>query len=558
MQTETINRSSTPSAKPIDPKRSKELETAARETLKRLAPKDNVVPGARYKVSRYDMMIPLSDGTALLFNGRTRALNLLSQPEAQTYSRMGEQGAFTASRITDTMWLRTLVRGGHVVGETIDELALVRTDYEGRRGPSNNLNLTIAPTMGCNFACGYCFQGLDKPTGKMSREVEDAIFTLVKSREGLKSINVVWYGGEPLMGKDSICRISDALIAYCDKKKINYSAGIVSNTFLLTADVARQLYSRRIKWVQVTLDGNRDTHDKSRPLTSGRGTFDTIIENIGAVLDVTPISFNVRVNVGTATIDGASEMLDALAALDFPKRGGFSVYFAPIEASTAESGTAFDVRMGRWEFGKRVLELEAKARRLGLASTIAPPGGFSGLCVAAAAGGYVVTSAGDIHKCWDTAHDPIKRVGTIFEPDSVKDSVALSFWQEWSPFDNPVCTECRIMPMCGGHCAQRYVYSGAEHAAMPCPSWKWNTAEYVFSRAVDLKIVTPDKWLPDQATALTQVSGPVHSQETLKAAQGRILEKVSARHNRAIDRDMLLAGEPALVADQANSGTAQS
>jgi uncharacterized protein len=530
-----------------DPKTARKLEAAARQNLARLgqAKKDGPPASSRYKTSRYDIPVALADGSALLFNSRTRSLIVLSEAEARIYRGLTE-GTFPAAKIQDRLLLQALVSGGHAVGANVDELALVRTSYDAARAAPNSLNLTIAPTMACNFACGYCFQGLNKPTKKMTPEVQDAILAFVKAKKDLKSLNIVWYGGEPLMGKESIFKLSDSLIAYCDKNKISYTAGIVSNAYFLTADIAAQLYSRRVRWVQVTIDGDRDTHNQMRPLTSGHGTYDRIIENIGATLDATALSINVRVNVGQRNLDKASEMLDAFVENNFAKRGNFGVYFSPIEASTPESGTAFEEKLVRADFNKAVLALEEKARKLGFAGTVTPSNGFMGMCVAASNGGYVISGNGDVHKCWETAHDPSKRTGTIFAPESLHDSVNANVWKQWTPFDSTVCSSCKILPMCGGHCAHRFIYGGPDQTALPCPSWKWNTAEYVFSRAKSLGVVSEDKWVPGEATVLAKQSGERHSKESLQDAQNIVLEKISMLRNRKIDRAMLFAGEPAL------------
>ncbi|XSC45556.1 SPASM domain-containing protein [Bradyrhizobium sp. RDT10] len=153
-----------------------------------------------------------------------------------------------------------------------------------------------------------------------------------------------------------------------------------------------------------------------------------------------------------------------------------------------------------------------------------------------------------MHKCWETAHDPSKRTGSIFEPDKLHGSVNASLWSQWTPFDNPVCASCKILPMCGGFCAHRFIYSNPTEAALPCPSWKWNTAEYIFSRAKDFGVVSADKWVPEEATVEAKQSGERHSLDSLQAAQARVLEKVSVLHGRQIDSAMLFAGEPALEA----------
>jgi uncharacterized protein len=282
----------------LDPRVMSQLESAARQNLARMQRPRNGAAASRYKTSVYDIPVALADGCSLLFNSRTRSLVLLSEAETRIYRGLAASETFPASQISDPLLLQALAGGGHVVGENVDEKAAVRGSYEAARAAPNTLNLTIAPTMACNFACGYCFQGANKPTKKMTPEVQEAILGLIKQKRDLKTLNIVWYGGEPLMGKEAIFRMSDILIAHCDKHRINYTAGIVSNAYFLTAEIAAQLYARRIKWVQITIDGDRETHNQMRPLTSGGGTFDRILDNMAATIDATPISISVRVNVG--------------------------------------------------------------------------------------------------------------------------------------------------------------------------------------------------------------------------------------------------------------------
>ena len=97
--------------------------------------------------------------------------------------------------------------------------------------------------------------------------------------------------------------------------------------------------------------------------------------------------------------------------------------------------------------------------------------------------------------------------------------------------------------MCGGHCAHRFIYGGPDGTALPCPSWKWNTAEYIFSRARGLGVVAEDQWLPDQSTSTAKQSGERHSAESLEFSQNVVLEKVSKRIGRSFDREALFAGE---------------
>ncbi|WP_164096639.1 hypothetical protein, partial [Serratia marcescens] len=61
----------------LDAAGAKALETAARETLSRVQRRGGPSTG-RYRRSAYDIPVRLADGSALLFNARTRSLILLS------------------------------------------------------------------------------------------------------------------------------------------------------------------------------------------------------------------------------------------------------------------------------------------------------------------------------------------------------------------------------------------------------------------------------------------------------------------------------------------------
>ena len=52
---------------------------------------------------------------------------------------------------------------------------------------------------------------------------------------------------------------------------------------LLTEEVVDRLLPFGLKGVKITLDGDRETHNRMRPLRGGQGTFDRIIENMRRV-----------------------------------------------------------------------------------------------------------------------------------------------------------------------------------------------------------------------------------------------------------------------------------
>jgi uncharacterized protein len=499
--------------------------------------------------SRFNILVALADGGALIFNSMTRAMSRLTTVELALYRTLEREGSAGVDSQTSNIDLDQLHHDGFLVPESRDELAAFRAHYYAARQSTDTMTLTIAPTMACNLACGYCFQGQQKDLRKIGSDVPDAIYDLVAHHsDHLSGLNIAWYGGEPLMGKETIFALSDRLISLCDKKNINYSASIVTNGYFLTSEVAQQLYTRRCTYAQVTIDGVRDTHDRMRPLLSGRGSWDRIMGNLDAVLDSTPMAINVRVNVGQSNVNECGTLLEEFEKRNFAAKGKFSVYFAPIDASTPEAGSAYEDALAKSAYSKAVLGLGEQARVAGFAGMITPPAGIMGMCVAAQDQGYVIAPNGDVHKCWETAHDPDKRTGTIFEPEGLKGSPNAQLWDAWSPFDNPVCTSCRILPMCGGHCPHRFVYADSgDSNSLPCPDWKWNTAEYLFARAKALGAVSDDQWLAHQATVTAEQSGRRHHPVTLKEAQTVMLRRVAENNGDPDSSTFVSLVQPQIV-----------
>ena len=502
----------------------------------------NIAHEQQLKYSKYNISVKLKDKGELLFNSVTKALSRLSTDESLELSSLKEGGS--ASSCNNAQLISTLAGDGFFVPAAHDELSIVRDVYFATRHNKSTLALTVAPTMACNLACGYCFQGLDKDLSKLGKDVPDGIVDLVKSQIGtLSALNMTWYGGEPLMAKKEIFDLADRLITLCDMNGIQYSSSMVTNGYFLTPKVAEQLWTRRCTSVQITVDGEEATHDKMRPQITGKGSFKTIIKNISDVLTLSPIHIALRVNVGRQNVNECKSLLDDFERRGFAQRKNFTVYFAPIDAATSESGTAWEDALGKKEFNDFVLSLSNTAREMGLAPPIEAPKGILGMCVAAMDNGYVITHKGDIHKCWETAHDESKRIGTIFKPDELNNSLNASVWSAWSPYESEICKSCKILPMCGGFCGHRTIYQGlGDDQALPCPDWKWNTAEYIFSRAKHVGVVKSEEWDPEEASAEKMQTGERHTIDSLRASQMTVFEKVGKSRGEKINIDEFLHG----------------
>lgn len=448
------------------------------------------------KPSRYNIFVPLRQERVLAYNGFAGGLALWEKPEQETYQKLADG---LAANLADPV-VQSLVYGGYLVANYVDELAVLEEQYKAHRFNPGTMTLTIAPTLDCNFGCDYCFQGQDKPVDVMSQEVQDAIISLVeRAAPGIKQLGIAWYGGEPLLRPKIIEALSDRLIELCERHGIGYTAMMVSNGYRLNVEVAKSLYSRRVKTIQVTLDGTPEYHDQRRVLLSGKETFEKIVENLKAVVDAVPIMLSIRVNIDQRNREQIKHLLDLLAEQGLGQRNNFKVYFAPVEAMTQGCHLVEDVTMGKSEYGQLEAELYRYGFEKGLTQLPYPPR-FHGTCAAVKPKGLVIIPSGNIHKCWDTVNNPLYAVGSIFDIDALKQSKLMQEWLKWTPFVNDTCRNCKLLPNCAGACAYKFIHAEdtrGEAAVLPCPSWKYNIKERLVLRAVKMGAIPLDDYDPE-------------------------------------------------------------
>lgn len=445
--------------------------------------------GRRF-ASQYTIIVALKDGRYLAYNSLAGGLAVLTATEVAAYEQL-VSGADSDS--IDPSIGASLEYGGFIVDESVDELAVLRERYQAHRFNPRTMTLTIAPTMACNFACDYCFQGQDKPHVSMGIEVQDAILALIeRAKTRVRALGVCWYGGEPLTRRGIIETLSDRIMAACTAHGMHYEAMMATNGYLLTLDAARSLAERKVQTVQVTLDGTPEYHDSRRYLLSGKGSFERIIENLKAIVDEVNIGISVRVNIDDRNHRDIQMLIDHMAKEGLANKKNLKMYFAPIEAITEGCHSISDVTLSKSNYGKLEAELYRHGYDAGLTQLPYPPR-FHGTCAAVRPGGLVILPTGDLHKCWDTVSSADKRIGTLFDVDALSASKEMFRWLKWTPFENETCCTCKLLPNCAGACAYKFVYEDqtrGEAATLPCPSWKYNIKERLVHRAVAMKALS--------------------------------------------------------------------
>ncbi len=164
-------------------------------------------------------------------------------------------------------------------------------DYiTGVKSSTDELNVTILTTLQCNFACDYCFQGdhgdYNLHADKMSMATAARVGEWIErelDRVRPERLVLTFFGGEPLLNLPVMYQLSERLWNATQERGVKMFNSIITNGLLLTPEVVDRMQPFGLNGIKITLDGDRDTHNRMRPLRGGQGTFDRIIENIRRV-----------------------------------------------------------------------------------------------------------------------------------------------------------------------------------------------------------------------------------------------------------------------------------
>ncbi|NHQ60308.1 SPASM domain-containing protein [Chlorobium sp. BLA1] len=365
--------------------------------------------------------------------------------------------------------------------------------FTRRKNRSQHLGLTIAPSVNCNFSCPYCYEYSECTT--MSGEIQRNVAAYIKkelSSACYKSMHVTWYGGEPLLPDcfEAIEYLSEQIISACKKYDISYTSNIITNGYLLDREKAKHLVEWKVALAQVTLDGPKSFHDRSRIHKNGKGTFDRIIGNIKASSDL--LRFSIRMNVNeenAASIMELKKILHEEKLLD--NKGRVAFYVSPVRSYTS-SCQSRDC-LSNSSFYKLQLELLKNGINSdGFHVVEEYPTLKESVCTAIASDSYVIGASGELYKCWLDLGRHELSVGQIGR-EGIEFNERIEKWDDFMPFDEGTeCLSCSMLPVCMGGCPELNMRSRNQQENQACCNWKYFLSEH-------LRFIANAQNLPDDS-----------------------------------------------------------
>jgi uncharacterized protein len=285
------------------------------------------------QASIFNLAVPLPDGgDVFLMNTFTDAQLVVSRDVAALLD--GREVPDPPRQAGAGEALETLREHGFIVPDRESERQALDRFFSELRHDTGELRVTVLTTLQCNFACDYCIQGdhgdYNRHAVKMSPETAERVCAWVEARLeelGSRRLVVTFFGGEPLLNLPVLYAVAERLRASAQARGVEMLVNIITNGLLLTPEVVDRLEPCGLNGVKITLDGDRGTHDRLRPLRGGQGTFDRIVRNIRAVAGRCRIS--IGGNFDESSAGSYPALLDFLREQEFANRL-VKVNFKPI------------------------------------------------------------------------------------------------------------------------------------------------------------------------------------------------------------------------------------
>lgn len=256
------------------------------------------------KKSRYNIFLEISQDKTLVFNGMSKKFFTLSSGNISELKQILESPDIYDNNEEYRNLLSTLKSNGFLIEDEVDEFEQLRILFESYK-EANEYSLMILTTYTCNFSCWYCVQkhkNKSLSTGTVAKIKKHISKYLLENK--MKSFQISWFGGEPLLNFDAIRSIGSFAKDFCDRNGISYSCGITTNGSLITPDMAVEMKNLGFKDFQITIDGIKESHNKTRYNSLIKDSFTKILNNIKTLSKIIPdVEITVRFNYTHKNLD---------------------------------------------------------------------------------------------------------------------------------------------------------------------------------------------------------------------------------------------------------------
>ena len=433
--------------------------------------------------SMFNVRVPLPErNEVFLMNTFSDAQVLVSDDVTVLLDRLaGGETRFTEE---ERETIESLAENGFVVNSRDEERATIDDYFVNLREDRSEMKATVLTTLQFNFACDYCYQGdrddYNKFASKMSLETAQKTADWIEARLDEvrpEKFHLTLFGGEPLLNLPVAYYLAERTQALCRARGIRHSVSMITNGLLLTPEVVDRLTPSGLTGVKITLDGDRDTHNRLRPLRGRQGTFDRIVENLRRIAG--KVNIVIGGNFDESSWDSYPALLDFLREQEFAD-SITRINFKPIvrerepeapkgiipltlvgganeklggtcmTSAGAGGGRASSTACDSCHFVDEKMEfLREETRQHGFATV---DGVHMGPCEIHRRHAYTIGPDGSLYACPGFTGEATQSTGHIEGQDDTWRLAAAERFERLTAHKDE-CGDCSFIPVCGGGCS---------------------------------------------------------------------------------------------------------
>lgn len=264
----------------------------------------------------------------------------------------------------------------------------------------------------------------------MKPEVVAGVENLILKRsQGLQFLGISWFGGEPLLAYDIVCRIMTTAGVQSRENGFLVSSNMTTNSSLLTRERLDKLCSLGVRHFQVSFDGSREYHDTMRLRADGAGTFDALWDRLAEVrASTSSFEYIIRIHVNEDNVTSVETLIGQLADL-IKGDPRFHVWIRPLSRFGGKNDDLLPIlgdSTRPWVNPGSVVErlrMQAKSRGLLLDNLV------EDVCYAAKLNTFLIRADGRLGKCTVALRDGRNSFGRILPDGSLEiDSSSAAWW----------------------------------------------------------------------------------------------------------------------------------
>lgn len=382
------------------------------------------------KISKYIADIKVDEKRSMLYSTLSRQYYVYLNEEKNKLTEFLKdinKGQYTKEEM---LLFKELLDKKIIISKNYDEYYELRYQENMAKHSENIFRVVLYATNACNFRCTYCEQThevkqIDEVTAKKFLKLVER-----KAKE-CKRIEINWFGGEPFVEFFHIEEIMDKCNEICEKENCEIVASAITNGYLLTSDKIERLIKLNFKWLQITIDGQKEIHDKQRVLSNGNGTYEVVVKNMLEVLKA-GIRVTLRININDKNCVDISVLLDSI-----PKKYRSKVQISIVNVFQNEH------EISTFTYVKQAIDKGYPYRRDNRYRS----------CHATLHNAVIMDTDGSLLLCSNTKKGE-KRLGFIDDEGKICIERKHNYYKihEISILDNEVCKSCLELPFCIAGC----------------------------------------------------------------------------------------------------------